>query len=202
MEQHNGNVRTYFTSDLHFHHKNIVSFTNRPWIQEENEERLIELWNSQVRPGDVVWHLGDFFFLNNSGPGVEKALAIIERLNGNIHCILGNHDRSDFFRALLKRSRKIVAVERLKEIKIGTGKQRKKLVMCHYPMITFNQSHRGAIMIHGHEHGRIHAPGKVIDVGLDGALERLGEHRFWTEEDIIEYASKLEAHIPEGRADR
>lgn len=95
-----------------------------------------------------------------------------------------------------------MSVDRLKEIKIGSGKNRKKLVMCHYPMVTFNQSHRGAIMIHGHEHGRIHAPGKVIDVGLDGSIERLGEHRFWTEEDIIEYASNIETYIPEGREDR
>lgn len=197
-----GEVKQWFSSDLHYYHKNICKFTNRPWEQEENEEKLIELHNSQVAPGDVFWHLGDFFFLNNSDTGVEKALSIIERLNGNIRCILGNHDRSDFFSALQQRSKKIVSVDRLKEIKIGKGKDRKKLVMCHYPMVTFNQSHRGAIMIHGHEHGRIHAPGKVIDVGLDGSIERLGEHRYWTEDDIIQYASNLEIYIPEGREPR
>lgn len=155
-----------------------------------------------MRPGDVVYHLGDFFFLNNNTNGVMKALDIIQQLNGSIHCLLGNHDSSGFFDSLMAESNKIASVNRLKEIKIGTGQQRKKLVMCHYPLYTFNQSHRGAIMIHGHEHGRLHAPGKVIDVGLDGSIERLGEHRFWTEEDILEYASGLETFIPHGREDR
>lgn len=193
---------TLWTSDLHFFHKNICKFTDRPWTQEENEEKLIELWNSQVAPGDHVWHLGDFFFLNNNRKGVDKALAILRQLNGQIHCILGNHDSSDFFQCLLNESNRIVSVDRLVETKIGTGKDRKKLVMCHYPMFTFNQSHRGAIMVHGHEHGRLHAPGKVIDVGLDGSFERLGKWRFWTEEDILSYAEGLEINLPAGREDR
>lgn len=193
---------TLWTSDLHFYHKNICRFTNRPWTQEENEDKLIELWNSQVAPGDQVWHLGDFFFLNNNRRGVDTALNVLSKLNGQIHCILGNHDSSDFFQCLLNESNKIVSVDRLVEIKIGTGKDRKKLVMCHYPMFTFNQSHRGAIMIHGHEHGRLHAPGKVIDVGLDGSFERLGKWKFWTEEDILSYAEGLEINLPAGREDR
>ena len=127
------------------------------------------------------------------------ASAIIERLNGSIRCIKGNHDDSGFLKKLMERHNKIVSVDDLKEIKIGTVKPRTKLVMCHYPMLTFNQSNRGSIMIHGHEHSRIHAQGKVIDVGIDAAPERLGEHRFWTEEDILEYASHREAYIPEGR---
>lgn len=192
----------WWTSDLHFFHKNICRFTDRPWTQEENEDKLIELWNSQVHPSDIVWHLGDFFFLNNNAKGVDTALGVIEQLNGNIRCLLGNHDSSDFFTALQKRTSAIVSVDRHVEINIGTGKARKKLVMNHYPMFTFNQSHRGAIMVHGHEHGRLHAPGKVIDVGLDGAKERLGEWRFWTEEDILIYAEGLEINLPKGREDR
>ena len=194
--------QSLWTSDLHFFHKKICQFCPRPWTQEENEQKLVELWNSQVLPGDTVWHLGDFFFLNNNAKGVETALSVIEQLNGNIRCLLGNHDASDFFKALQKRSNKIVSVDRHVEIKIGEGKAKKKLVMNHYPMFTFNQSHRGAIMIHGHEHGRIHAPGKVIDVGLDGSFERLGEWRFWTEQDILEYAAGLKANVPKGREDR
>lgn len=197
-----GEVKQWFTSDLHYYHKNICKFTDRPWVQEENEEKLIELHNRQVSQGDVVWHLGDFFFLKNNESGLEKALGVLERLNGNIRCILGNHDASEFFDKLQQQTNKIVSVDRLKEIKIGSGKRRKKLVMCHYPMVTFNQSHRGAIMIHGHEHGRIHAQGKVIDVGLDGSKERLGEWRYWTEGDILNYAGKLDIFIPKGREDR
>lgn len=185
----------FWTSDLHFYHKNICKFTDRPWTAEENEDKLVELWNSQVGPGDTVWHLGDFFFVNRSDAGLEKALDILEQLNGQIRCLLGNHDSSKFFEKLKEQSNKIVSVDYYKEIKVN----KKKIVMCHYPMYTFNQSHRGTIMLHGHEHGGIHAPGKVIDVGLDGALERLGQHRFWTADDIFRYAEKLPINNPRNR---
>lgn len=146
--------------------------------------------------GDEVYNLGDFLFLKNNAEGIDKGFEVVNRLNGNIRMILGNHDKEDLFRKLQKDCPSLISIDRLKEIKI-VGKQ--KLVMCHYPMLTFNQSHRGAIMIHGHEHGRIHAPGRVIDVGLDGSLERLGEWRFWTEEDIVRVASEKEPHNPSRR---
>lgn len=51
------------------------------------DEALIERWNSVVKPDDIVFHLGDFAFATN---GRWKKL--IDRLNGHIHLILGNHD--------------------------------------------------------------------------------------------------------------
>lgn len=51
------------------------------------DEALIERWNSVVKPDDIVFHLGDFAFATN---GRWKEL--IDRLNGHIHLILGNHD--------------------------------------------------------------------------------------------------------------
>ena len=51
------------------------------------DEALIERWNSIVKPDDIVFHLGDFAFATN---GRWKEL--IDRLNGHIHLILGNHD--------------------------------------------------------------------------------------------------------------
>lgn len=39
----------YFTSDLHFGHKNIIRFCDRPFASaEEMDERLIENWNAKV----------------------------------------------------------------------------------------------------------------------------------------------------------
>ncbi len=51
----------WFTSDTHFGHANIIRFCDRPFkdIQEMNE-RLIANWNAVVRPGDSVYHMGDF----------------------------------------------------------------------------------------------------------------------------------------------
>ena len=78
----------WFTSDTHFGHNNIIKFCKRPWkTTEEMDEALIERWNSVVKPDDIVFHLGDFAFATNS-----RWKELINRLNGHIHLILGNHD--------------------------------------------------------------------------------------------------------------
>lgn len=80
-------VNIFFTSDLHFGHKNIIKFCNRPWeTTEEMDEALIANWNSVVGEKDIVFDLGDFAFATN---GRWKEL--IQRLNGKHYLILGNH---------------------------------------------------------------------------------------------------------------
>lgn len=188
-------MSTFFTSDLHFFHKNICKFGKRPWSQDDNEEKLVELWNSQVGVGDTVWHLGDFFFTSASDRGADMAVGILERLNGSIRCIRGNHDNSKLWDKILDKvsPEKYITFQDYKEIKIN----KTKVCMFHYPCVVFNQSHRGSIQLHGHCHGSLHNLGKSIDVGLDGAKERLGEWRFWTEEDVLKYAEKLTIHAPD-----
>ena len=72
----------------HFGHKNILRFCKRPWdTVEEMDEGLIQNWNRVVGKDDIVFHLGDFAFAPNS-----QWKKLIDRLNGHIHLILGNHD--------------------------------------------------------------------------------------------------------------
>jgi len=79
-------MTTWFTSDTHFGHANIIRYSNRPYdTTEEHDEALIANWNFSVQPNDEVYHLGDFSFGN-------KAMEILPRLNGIIHLIKGNHD--------------------------------------------------------------------------------------------------------------
>lgn len=79
-----GNV--FITSDTHFGHANIIKYANRPFESvEEMNEALVENWNSVVKQGDKVYHLGDVTM--NS-----KSLDIMSRLNGRKVLIKGNHD--------------------------------------------------------------------------------------------------------------
>lgn len=79
----------WFTSDLHFYHKNVIKHCRRPFDSvEEMNRALIENWNSCVKKREMVWVLGDFAFA-----GIEKTREIIEQLNGDIRCVRGNHDR-------------------------------------------------------------------------------------------------------------
>lgn len=50
----------YFTSDLHFWHKNAIVYTNRPFgTVEEINEKLIEYWNKTIHQNEEVYILGD-----------------------------------------------------------------------------------------------------------------------------------------------
>ncbi len=54
---------TYFTSDLHFGHENIIRFSNRPFSSAEEMNRtLIDNWDSRVTDRDDIYILGDMFY--------------------------------------------------------------------------------------------------------------------------------------------
>lgn len=79
---------TWFISDLHFGHRNICRYSNRPFSSiEEMNEVLIQNWNRCVKPSDEIWHLGDFAF-----GSINFTKKILESLNGRINLIYGNHD--------------------------------------------------------------------------------------------------------------
>ena len=85
-------ANTFFISDTHFQHKNILTFTTNdgkklrdfPSI-EEMDEFIVTNWNKVVRPQDKVYHLGDVAMSH-------KHLPILARLNGEKILIKGNHD--------------------------------------------------------------------------------------------------------------
>jgi len=78
----------FFTADHHFGHANIIKFSERPFesLEHMNEE-LIKRWNEKIGKDDTVYHLGDFSL---GKPDFTKE--ILDRLNGNIHLIKGNHE--------------------------------------------------------------------------------------------------------------
>ncbi len=133
----------FFTSDLHFRHK--LMLTMRPFEDvEEMNESIIDNYNSIVGQKDTVWLLGDIGFGKFS-----EIETLVKRLKGHKHLILGNHDeryRKDYIKSGL-----FETVDYYKEIK--TDKQRISLM--HYPMYSWSASHYGAWQIHGHTHNNI-----------------------------------------------
>ena len=89
-------------SDTHFQHANILTFVDsntgksvrgdRFSSVEEMDETMIENWNRVVKPGDIVYHLGDVFFGNK-----DTFRSLWSRLNGSKRLVLGNHDDAKFF---------------------------------------------------------------------------------------------------------
>ena len=76
----------YFISDCHFGHKNLAE-RFRNMTVEQSDNALIENWNRRVKKNDIVYYLGDF---SMDSPEVLKRY--LDRLNGNICIIGGNHD--------------------------------------------------------------------------------------------------------------
>lgn len=156
----------YFTSDLHIGHANVIVYSMRPFMTvDDMDHALIANWNARVTDQDDVHVLGDVALCR---PG--RAIEALDQMRGRKHLVFGNHD---------KRNRKepqflarFASVADLKTIKISdasasAGTQR--LVLCHFAMLTWDQSHRGAWQLHGHSHGSLaDDPAALrLDVGVD-----------------------------------
>ena len=116
-------------------------------------ETLIENWNKVVKPGDVVYHLGDTI-LNDTDKGIEY----MRRLNGQIFLIYGNHDSP-------KRIDAIFTHEELHYKMLGGWwayqfkyNNKFSIYMSHYPTLTANYDDKHfsqhVINLHGHTHQR------------------------------------------------
>ena len=78
----------FVTSDLHFGHDREFLWGPRGFkSSKEHDEAIIANWNSVVEPMDDVYVLGDIMLGDN-----EWGKSCMERLEGNIYLIRGNHD--------------------------------------------------------------------------------------------------------------
>lgn len=77
----------WFTSDIHFWHRNVIKYSGRPWSTvEEMNQGIIDNFNALVKPEDLVYCLGDFS-LSYQGAEMRKYL------NGTWMLVPGNHDK-------------------------------------------------------------------------------------------------------------
>ena len=161
-------MATWFTSDHHFGHKNIIDYCNRPFDSVlEMNEALVEAWNGCVKAGDTVYYLGDFSLKNS----VMEQYA--PRLNGNKVLIAGNHDgchpcnhAGNWGQLSLYRKYFDGVFDQLD----WQG------VMLHHMPYQDPDDHRypeyrpindGRILLHGHVHERWLVNGRQINVGVD-----------------------------------
>ena len=144
----------WFTSDTHFGHANIIKFCDRPFKNiQEHDEMLIANWNECVRPGDEVYHTGDFSFERHP----EKTA---RRLMGNKHLIRGNHDKSHHIKLI---SPHFNWVKDYYSLKVGN----QKFILFHYPIRNWHHCYKGTIHLFGHSHGGTEDYGKSTDIGVD-----------------------------------
>lgn len=153
-------MRTFFTSDLHFFHENVIRFCNRPFGSVEHmNSTLITNWNNVVTNEDHIWVLGDFSFGKE-----EQTREVLDQLKGIKHLVVGNHDRKGRSERLFNRDWNDYFVDRQDYFRLKVGPY--KFVLCHFPFYSWE---RGYINLHGHLHSLAGYQNKYNqwDVGVD-----------------------------------
>lgn len=140
----------YYISDLHFFHENLnhsLDFRGFKTVEQMNDH-IVERWNKKVGQGDDVVILGDV-----SAGNAEQTNGILEKLNGNLFLIEGNHDH--FLRHRKFDTELFGWVKPYEELRDN----KRKVILCHYPVFCYNGQYRldengmpKTYMLYGHVH--------------------------------------------------
>lgn len=133
----------WLISDTHFNHNKEFIWKARGFNSiEEMNNTVIERWNKIVKPGDIVYHLGDVALGD-----LAASIKILNQLNGKIRLAIGNHDTS--MRLFSFRGLPV-----FDDIQFGyrlkSGK--KTFLLTHYPLLSGNFDNSKTYSIHGHTH--------------------------------------------------
>ena len=167
-------MTTWFTSDHHFGHANIIKYCERPFNSVAHmNAAMVGAWNGVVATDDIVYYLGDF--------AIQPHLVteILPQLNGTKILIAGNHDRchpkigspDKWLQAYLDAGFTSVHVEHEMDIAGRT------VLLHHFPYRVETDPKqkyygqrpvdKGGWLIHGHVHHRWKLSGKQINVSVE-----------------------------------
>lgn len=147
----------WFTADLHFSHPKIIDFCDRPISPEDHDEWLLERLNSKVGKKDTLYILGDVSMASR-----EKTDKILDKIKGNKILILGNHDNN------IKSSSRFGEITQIKNFNFNSPSYSNiHIVLCHYPIASWDRKVYGASHLYGHTHGRFKNVGLSFDIGID-----------------------------------
>jgi calcineurin-like phosphoesterase family protein len=180
----------FFTSDTHLGHANIIKYCKRPFMTDEemqmfvaedgqfkpcketvtkHDEHILAAINAVVKHNDTLWIVGDFCW----GEGSKAEYYTDKIMCMDIRLVRGNHDHpsvEDYF----------TEVHDIANLVIDN----QPIVMCHYPMRSWNRSHHGSFHLFGHVHGNLEdIPHHLaLDVGVD-----THDYKPWSWDQIKEY---------------
>lgn len=174
----------WFTSDMHFGHRNVIRFCSRPYTDEKHMgQELIKNWNDTVKPNDFIFSLGDFSWWTDRH-GVKK---LVEQLRGMKYFLPGNHCKEGMYELIdsptfHECSDTVVLYIRPSDEndpRFG-GVKCFEIVLNHYPLLTWSHvDYQNCYQFFGHIHSKAGQPmmefgellnireGKQYDVGCD-----------------------------------
>lgn len=173
-------------SDLHYDHENVISFDKRPFndVREMNahiESALAE----KIGPGDILFDLGDLFWKPTPSQ-VNSVLGLAGPKE--FYKIMGNHDKSGSY----NKCPYVTELYDILEIHVDYKGLPYRLVLSHYPMISWPGKPHGALHLFGHTHGNIDTfvdsrPDLCVDVGFYAGLARKVGSFLISFEDIFQH---------------
>ena len=138
--------KIWFTSDTHFFHSKVIEYSNRPFKDvEEMNETMIKRWNAVVHNDHIVFHLGDFAW-----GGSEVWNNVLDRLNGHIYLVLGNHDMKNLRQGYISKFEDVV-------FQMYIYIDGRAVYLNHYPFLCYGGSYRGeqaVWQLFGHVHSQ------------------------------------------------
>ncbi|MGO1949749.1 MAG: metallophosphoesterase family protein [Mycobacteriaceae bacterium] len=170
----------WFTSDLHLGHRFVAGL--RGFVDTGEHDRVIlDNLAGALRPGDVVWVLGDI----SCGPrdDEDRAIALLAELftraGVTAHLISGNHDSSHPLhrRSHARQRDYLQAFTSVQPFQRMTW-QKRELWLCHFPRPGLDHDDMSSrhdnvrldvpLLVHGHLHSDspVTGPG-MVDVGVD-----------------------------------
>lgn len=171
-----------YISDLHFYDEKVCKMDNRNFEDvHQMNQYMIDQWNKKVRGGDIIIVLGDLFGTKNP----DEVNYILNRLNGKICLIEGNHD-------CIWLKKEGVNLDRFEWIKsyaeFSDGNS--TVITSHYPIFCYNHQHTRrpdgsprTYMLYGHVHN-------TYDEQLVNQFQKI------TKETVVTNAQNITGNLP------
>ena len=154
----------FVTSDPHYFHHNITQYCSRPFKSEQAmRNKLLENYNDLVPKDGTCFFIGDMAMIGTSQ--WEKMKALLNKMNGTKHLILGNHDEIKPFRYI---DCGFTSVHTSLVITMQIGVYEVKFCLNHDPCV-WDLVPDDVILLCGHVHNlfKILPDKNVVNVGVD-----------------------------------
>lgn len=148
----------YYTADWHLFHQGIIGMCERPFADvEEMNETIIARARERLTAKDDLWIIGDFTYAKGDEQRAAAA-SLLKRVPGRKHLVRGNHDKnwvSD------------LPWHSVHDARIEIKDSGRRVILDHYPMVTWPGSRHGSLQLFGHVHHNWRGHRNSVNVGVD-----------------------------------
>ena len=162
----NGWVPEFVWGCPHIGHPKLAFLRGYQQRLDDMDEKIVELCNAVVGKKTRLLLFGDVMLCHP-----ERARAILERMNGEILLIRGNHDKPKNLKPIMDRFEGVLDYKTFKyQSKHGAlpGMGEVHSFVCsHYPMASWDGMYHGSVMLHAHSHGGSPEIPNRYDISMD-----------------------------------